>query len=268
MKITKNQYLDLLERIATLECRLNGGKGSGNFGHAGRLGEVGGSAPRLGSGKGGGDSGKSEEGKPDVTKHIANTAQTNIAKAKKEEPQTTKDLGEIFEKNKSHFKGLEYRLKSNESLARKIATDLDEKGLPSTNENIQKVANGIHDNLRYTAICNPRTYAKQYEGIVKDLEAKGYEIVKVKNTFTDPTNPYKGLNTQVKNKSGYIFELQFHTRQSAIIKDKMHKLYEISRDLKQSKAARAKADAEMQELSKQVKMPNGVDTIDSFNKLK
>lgn len=257
-----------LNEISGIDTFYNGGKGSGNFGHLGRPGEVGGSASTLGSGKGAGDSGKSEDGQPDVTKHIANTAQTNIAKASKEEPETTKDLADVLKKNGSQFSGLKFRLKTNESLARKIATDLESEGLKSTNENIQKIANSIHDNLRYTAICDPKTYVKQYEGIVKDLESKGYEVVKAKNTFADPNSSYKGLNTQVRNKNGYIFELQFHTKQSVIIKEEMHKLYDISRDPKQSKAAREKADAKMWELSKKVILPDNVDDIKSFNKLK
>ena len=45
MKITKEQYLQIANRLQELETQINGGKGSGNFGHAGRPGEVGGSAP-------------------------------------------------------------------------------------------------------------------------------------------------------------------------------------------------------------------------------
>lgn len=45
MKITEKQYNELKEKVESLELLLNGGKGSGNFGHAGRPGEVGGSAP-------------------------------------------------------------------------------------------------------------------------------------------------------------------------------------------------------------------------------
>lgn len=39
----KSLYNDLKEKINALEKQINGGKGSGNFGHAGRPGEVGGS---------------------------------------------------------------------------------------------------------------------------------------------------------------------------------------------------------------------------------
>ena len=43
-KITKKDYEELKNKIQILSEFLNGGKGSGNFGHAGRLGKVGGSS--------------------------------------------------------------------------------------------------------------------------------------------------------------------------------------------------------------------------------
>lgn len=56
MKISKEQYEKLKNKIDNLELALNGGKGSGNFGHAGRKGERGGSLP-----KGEGSNGASHE---------------------------------------------------------------------------------------------------------------------------------------------------------------------------------------------------------------
>ena len=43
--MNRKQYNELKAKIEKLEKELNGGKGSGNFGHAGREGKVGGSAP-------------------------------------------------------------------------------------------------------------------------------------------------------------------------------------------------------------------------------
>lgn len=43
--MNRKQYNELKTKIEKLEKELNGGKGSGNFGHAGRPGEVGGSVP-------------------------------------------------------------------------------------------------------------------------------------------------------------------------------------------------------------------------------
>lgn len=56
-----------LNEIADIDTFYNGGKGSGNFGHSGRPGEVGGSAP-----SGSGMSGKGDS-KADIEKEIAET---------------------------------------------------------------------------------------------------------------------------------------------------------------------------------------------------
>lgn len=43
-RMKKSTYNELMKKVEKLEKLVNGGKGSGNFGHAGRPGEVGGSA--------------------------------------------------------------------------------------------------------------------------------------------------------------------------------------------------------------------------------
>lgn len=48
MKLEQKTYNELLARIERLEVLLNGGKGSGNFGHSGRPGKVGGSGKTIG----------------------------------------------------------------------------------------------------------------------------------------------------------------------------------------------------------------------------
>ena len=48
MKISKENYDKLVEKVGALEKAINGGKGSGNFGHSGRPGYVGGSGDGIG----------------------------------------------------------------------------------------------------------------------------------------------------------------------------------------------------------------------------
>lgn len=241
----------------------NGGKGSGNFGHSGRPGKRGGS----GEGKSASYAAKKEQEAKDVSK----VAQKSIEKAAKEEPEVTKDLQEVFDKNGNKFIGLDFRLKGEGSLSRKILTDAYEKGQkksPKTAKELAKVASKINDNLRYTCELNKDDFGNGYEKVKNDLEAKGYEFVKVKNTMGDTKGGYRGVNTQVKNKNGYIFELQFHTAQSFDTKDKAHVLYEVARDTKKSAAERKAANKEMESMFKAVEMPSDVDKIKSFNKLK
>lgn len=261
----KTVFEELSKRVDNLEALLNGGKGSGNFGHSGRPGKVGGSG---GSGvvesK---DSGVGRPDGPDITQHIANTARNNIDRAEKEEVEVSATLGEVLNENGSAFAGFKFRLKTKSSLADKISRDLLEKKKAPTNKNIQEVAGAIHDNLRYTALCNEDTFGEQYKGIMKGLEDKGYEVMRVKNTLKDKNAVYRGVNTLVKNKRGYIFELQFHTAQSLEVKEKNHIDYNVARDTKTSFFKRSRLEKAMSERSKSIKSPKGVDEIESFNKM-
>lgn len=261
----KTTFEELNRRIETLESMLNGGKGSGNFGHTGRPGQVGGSGGSgISESK---DSGVGRPDGPDITQHIANTAKNNIDKAEKEEGEVSATLGEALNNNDSVFAGFKYRLKTKSSLADKISRDLLEKRKAPTNKNIQEVAGAIHDNLRYTALCNENTFGEQYKGIMKGLEDKGYEVMRVKNTLKDKNAIYRGVNTLVKNKRGYIFELQFHTAQSLEVKNRNHIDYDIARDPKTSFLKRARLNKAMSDRSKSVRSPRGVNEIESFNKM-
>lgn len=247
-KITKKEYEELKNKIQILSEWLNGGKGSGNFGHAGRPGK------RGGSGKGGGAKGLAEK---------------SIEKARKEEPEVSKDLKDTFGANNAEFAGFDFRLKGTGSLARKIKKDQKDSGSPRTIETLRQASEGIKDNLRYTALLDKDDYGAGFERIKNDLESKGYEFTKVKNTmaFPEEGNPYRGVNCQVKNKKGYTFELQFHTPQSFNIKEvKCHKDYEIARDDKNSPEKRAAATARMFKAYEELEVPKDAKNIKPFKK--
>ena len=253
-KITKKDYEELKNKIQILSEFLNGGKGSGNWGHAGRPGK------RGGSGKG-------------SIKGIGQAASESLDKAAKEEPQVSKDLKDTFGANKAEFAGFDFRLKGKSSLVRKIKTDASaeasETGSKVTRDLMKKATAGIKDNLRYTALLDKNDYGAGYERIKKDLESKGYEFTKVKNTmaFPEKGNPYRGVNCQVKNKNGYTFELQFHTPQSFDIKEvKCHKDYEIARNPKYNKEKRDAATARMFKAYEDLEVPKGADKIKPFKK--
>lgn len=171
----------------------------------------------------------------------------------KVEPKITSDMQRIADNNK--LAGLEFRKKTSESLARKIATD-------SKIENISlsEAADNINDALRYTTIFDSDTFAKEYSEMKQKLIAEGYKIVKVKNTWlTD--GPYKGVNTVVK-KDGINFEMQYHTQESFDLKNgPLHELYEKRRLPSTTKAERHRLDTEMVKLSKALKVPKNIERV-------
>ena len=104
--------------------------------------------------------------------------------------------------------------------------------------------------------------------MVDSLGKKGYNIIRVKNTLSDSTAPYRGLNAIVQNSDCFKFEVQFHTKQSFDTKQKTHELYELVRKDGISAKEEADINKKMVELSSSIKTPKNISTIKSFDNIK
>jgi hypothetical protein len=112
--------------------------------------------------------------------------------------------------------GLNYRLKSQDSLQRKLRDG--------------EHPSNINDALRYTMSFPPGKLAAGATHTIAEMEKMGYTKEVVKNTF-EPDSVYMGINCTF-SKGGQRFELQFHTPESFHVKDvQNHKLYEVYREL-------------------------------------
>ena len=90
----------------------------------------------------------------------------------------------------------------------------------------------IKDFLRYTYVIEPDYYVDETLKILHSLQDKGYKIGTISDSWNDNTRTtYNGINVPVTNEVNnkeYLFELQFHTLESYLMKDKLtHKSYEI-----------------------------------------
>lgn len=132
------------------------------------------------------------------------------------EPTVTRSLSDIASANGGKLVGLEYRLKSIESLERKMAGRPD---IP------------VNDALRYTMSFDEANFAEGVKTAMSSLEEQGYKRTVLRNTFKKG-QPYMGINTTYLTPEGEMFELQFHTPESFHMKDVInHPLYEQQRIL-------------------------------------
>lgn len=105
-------------------------------------------------------------------------------------------------------------------------------------------------------------FYEQYTLINQSLVEKGYKLQKVKNTFKLDNVSYKGVNNVYQTPSGWTFELQFHTKESFDLKDKVnHKLYEEARLLETSLERKKQLEGIMIENTNKLTIPKGVDKI-------
>lgn len=140
--------------------------------------------------------------------------------------------------------GLDFRLKTKDSLVRKLETTNPEN---------------INDSLRYTITYPSENIGAGANKVMKQLEDAGYTKVKVKNTFKSGS-PYKGINTTFRTSDGQPFELQFHTPESFHAKQNLtHGMYE---ELRLLPGDSPKADKLLKEIKavsdENVPIPDGI----------
>lgn len=164
---------------------------------------------------------------------------------------------ESVTKNGGEMEGLEFRLKTEESLARKIAADSAKENIPA-----EIAAKDINDVNRYTGIFSKETLVDNALLVDKNIQASGFKLKSVKKSFGQP-GTYQGLHFVYKHQDGRVFERQFHTPESIRIKDAIHKAYEISRTTKDSQLKKY-LDQNMADMWKKFEPPTGWKNVLNF----
>jgi hypothetical protein len=196
---------------------------------------------------------KAAEG--DRSEHPRELAKEVYTRAADAEPKITPDVVHAVGAHPpAETAGLDHCLKTEESIAGKIARDSNEFG-----ETADDAAAGMRDAVRYTAVSPAERYAETSEAIAQDLHDRGYVNTKADDSWDAQT--YKGLNTDWQSPDGYEFEVQFHTPESFVVKEQNHADYEVRRNLDRDapdfRARREELDDRMTERSDALVAPEG-----------
>jgi hypothetical protein len=164
------------------------------------------------------------------------------------EPTVTNLVKGLVAQSGGELIGLEQRVKSTDSLARKI--DLDaEKEFGGDKE---KASASVSDSLRYTMAVGEENYTEGLASTVNALEATGWQL-RVKN-FWQSGDPYDGTNIKA-TKDGVTVELQVHTQKSYSVKEKeLHNEYQVYREAKDDSVRRSSWD-KMVSIAKAIPRP-------------
>lgn len=207
--------------------------------------------------------GKVVQGKYSPDKKVAAAlAKKAVEEAKNREPAITKALTDAAKSVGGTMEGLDFKLKTETSLERKLISDQKEKGVDG-----EKALSEIRDINRYTMIHDEEHLAGAAKDSLSKLESQGFKVERIKNTLGNPDAVYRGMNCVVRSPDGGLFELQFHTKTSLSVKEVNHKLYEEQRLDKTTKQRRAELDAEMKANTKSIPTPDNIDSIKSFSNL-
>ncbi|UPW06906.1 hypothetical protein M1C57_23695 (plasmid) [Rhodococcus pyridinivorans] len=160
----------------------------------------------------------------DYPAEVAALVVDTMTAAKQQEAAMTADvLAALPESARMH--GLEFRMKSPASLARKLADRV--KAAPFAEP--ERIVEKITDVVRYTAISRPEQVVATATAVVARLSDRGWTIVEAEQSYLDG-NQYKGLHMLARHPDGRIAEFQFHTDASQQVKDDTHADYERARD--------------------------------------
>lgn len=182
--------------------------------------------------------------------------------AKRKEPIITRDVTSAIKSSGSLMYGLEHRLKTKDSIERKIETDSKNKSIT-----LFEAAKSIHDCVRYTSISSDDSFTGNYFSVKNKLDSLGYKEIRCKNYFDlyeKGIVKHKSVQSQFKDSSGYIFEIQFQTNSSQKVKDLKIPLYEEVRSLSVTKERRAQIEREMEKMAEEIPQPKNVNTIKTY----
>ena len=179
-------------------------------------------------------------------------------KATESEPLITSSVKAVAGNCGLETYGLKNRVKGKESYLRKIRAEYNPDGNKYE----------VKDIVRYTLGTNDAgSLVKGMEDAIDELSKLGYNTVAIKNSWEDPLNPYKGINTIVTAPNGQKFEIQYHTKESFQVKEKMHALYEKQRMIEdQFSDEYIKLSDEMFELSNKLSKPSEIERVKSYGK--
>ncbi|WP_278102887.1 glycohydrolase toxin TNT-related protein [Microbacterium proteolyticum] len=195
-----------------------------------------------------------------------------LADSRAAEPRITDDLLRIVgDQPGARLEGLEFRLKGDDSMYRKVSADLGYGDLPGVRGDVDSVLGNMKDSVRYTVIVPTESYAAGTRTVIDSLASDGYQPYGTfKNTWG--ADGYQGINSNwVDPASGRVIEVQFHTEESFAAKMQTHTLYEMERLPGNTPETLADLRAQQQEIFSQIPRPSdapslgwpqGVDIVD------
>lgn len=212
--------------------------------------------------------------KAQIEKKTAQYAKSLLTQVVKNEPLITEDLQKIASEVAAEMVGLEHKFKTEESLTEKLVyksqadlADLIANGISENDaieESLRVQVAEMNDVLRYTFMFPTVKYIFGFRQTLILLANFKYEVPKEriwnawKNIGTHFDRGYRGINITIISSHSQIFELQFHTEESFLLKKQMHYLYKKTRSSTVSWAEKKQFFQKLVEMAKEVEKPKGV----------
>lgn len=132
------------------------------------------------------------------------TARRLVARAELHDPGVTALVASVVEEAGGELVGLGNRVKTVESLTRKLA-DLVAQ---NPTRGVEAAANRVYDVLRYSVVASEDRYMAVHDLVLEGLRRGGVVVVLDSNRWAGPG--YRGINVRLRI-GDWRFEVQFHT---------------------------------------------------------
>lgn len=182
------------------------------------------------------------------------------------EPAITERMRDVSGAAGGSLAGLEYRMKSPDSLVRKVhdrTTEAAAEDPGAGQSSAEEQAAGLKDVVRYTVTTADHDQLTETAvQTASGLQDRGCRIKEVKN-FYRPGSTYKGVHFIVETPEGETTEVQVHSTRSLEIKEESHLHYEIARSADAEPAERMAATRRCQELADSLPDPPGIEGLEA-----
>ncbi|MFH8788653.1 ATP nucleotide 3'-pyrophosphokinase [Streptomyces roseoverticillatus] len=180
-----------------------------------------------------------------------------LTRARSAERTVSPEMEAVARISHATLVGFDHRLKSPDSLKRKVATAMKE----APGQTVDATLARISDSVRYTLQWPDGSYTNGVTIASSALALWGNDSVKWSNTW-GRKHGYKGINAAWRDPhSQHVFEVQFHTPSSKWAQEATHKLYEEQR-LPTTSPERARELQERQDaIFMSVPVPDGAEDL-------
>lgn len=193
---------------------------------------------------------------PDQQGEAREAAQARLEPVTRAEPNISSAVRSIVEANEGELARFATRLKTLNSLDRKVQNLMALFGDDPTD-----IVAGIGDLLRYTALVAETGYWARGTRIINALIRAGFRPAKLSPGWK--RKGYRGRNCTFISPTGVEFEIQFHTRASMEATEQSHPYYGEARDTATPSERREELERLMDEIFDLVPEPDDVIWIDS-----
>jgi hypothetical protein len=159
-----------------------------------------------------------------------------------------------------HLVGFDRRIKGRDRIKEKVCGTIKD-----FNRSPEQAVSLVPDAIRYTLEYRDSRYIQGVWADIDRLKGEGFKLDKLKNSWSDDNDQYKGINSQwIEPDTGQRFEVQFHTRISFEAKQLTHDAYKRLRTGQPDKFEQMVLEAFQRKVTADVPVPPGVTDIPDY----